>query len=341
MRRSYLFAFCLLSLALLAFVANAGTYTLLDGQALSGDPVSFNEIGLIVKQGDGSFSPRTPWEKFSQESLKALKTEANSQKEKDFIEPFIEDSPQNEANQRKVEIKEVPKPPRPTGDTGASAIFSSPVFVVIFLILYAANIFAAYEIAFYKNRPPMMVCGISAAAPFIGPIVFLAIPGNPDPAAKSLVEAMAPPKPSDEPEPVPSHEEPAEPVHAETNVPQPSTPAPSTSHQPNFRVGTAAQPASPAPATPPSVVFKRGEFTFNKRFFETKMPGFFRVVPSEAEKDMVLDIKSARGHFIGKRIANITQTELYLQVFKENATHDEMIPFTEIHEVQIRHKDAS
>src|SRR5581483_1289403 len=98
----------------------------------------------------------------------------------------------------------------------------------------------------------------------------------------------------------------------------------------------AAAPAetAPAAAAPATVTFKRGDFTFNRRFFETKMPGFFRLVPSEAEKDMVLYVKAARGEFVGKRIMNITQNEMTLQIFKENVTADEVIPFTEIMEVQ-------
>jgi hypothetical protein len=54
---------------------------------------------------------------------------------------------------------------------------------------------------------------------------------------------------------------------------------------------------------------------------------------------MLIHIKSDRGNFVGKRISRITQSELYLEVFKENATAEEMIPFVEILEVQIRHKD--
>lgn len=69
------------------------------------------------------------------------------------------------------------------------------------------------------------------------------------------------------------------------------------------------------------------------------MPGFFRIVPTEADKDMVLYIKSARGEFVGKRIPKITQNDLTLLTFKDQATAEEMIPFTEIYEVQIRHKD--
>ena len=35
---------------------------------------------------------------------------------------------------------------------------------------------------------------------------------------------------------------------------------------------------APGPAIPPTVTYQRGQFTFNRRFFETKFPGFFGVV---------------------------------------------------------------
>jgi hypothetical protein len=56
---------------------------------------------------------------------------------------------------------------------------------------------------------------------------------------------------------------------------------------------------------------------------------------------MVIHIKSGRGDFTGRRITRITPAELCLQVFHDNATADEMIPFVEILEVQIRHKDTA
>jgi hypothetical protein len=334
MRRYYLFAISILFFAIVSFNVDAGSYTLLNGEVLSGDPVSFNETGLIVKKSDGSFSARTPWEKFSQDSLKFLKGEAQTPKEKDFIDPFIEDSAQNETKRREIVIKEVAKPTRPTGNVGLSASFSSPIFILIFFILYLANLYAAYEIAFFKNRPPSLICGISAVAPFIGPIVFLCIPGIPDPTgSQTLVEQMAPPKPEE----VPAQEEIVPETHGEIPVAENVSPA---SHHPKLKLAH-EEPAPAAPVLPAPIVFRRGEFSFNRRFFETKMPGFFRVVPGEAEKDMVLVVKAARGEFTGKRITNVTQNELFLQVFKEEATHDEMIPFNEIQEVRIRHKDAT
>jgi hypothetical protein len=97
-----------------------------------------------------------------------------------------------------------------------------------------------------------------------------------------------------------------------------------------------AQSAIPAP-----IVFKRGDFSFNRRFFETKLTGFMKVIPGAAEKDMVVYIRSARGEFVGRRIVRISQTDLTLQVFHDDVTADEMIPFIEVLEVQIRHKDLA
>jgi hypothetical protein len=111
---------------------------------------------------------------------------------------------------------------------------------------------------------------------------------------------------------------------------------------PPLRSQPAAPPAMPVfsqAELPAPVIYKRADFSFNRRFFETKLTGFFRVVLSEADKDLLVHIKSNRGDYVGKRIPRITQTELYLQIFKDDATADEMIPFTEIMEVQVRHKD--
>ena len=96
-----------------------------------------------------------------------------------------------------------------------------------------------------------------------------------------------------------------------------------------------AEPVKPAP-----VIFKRGEFSFNRRFFETRFSGFFKVMPSEAEKHLVLVIKCAKGEFIGKRISKISATELSLQLFAAGgASSEEPILFNDIFEVQVRQKD--
>src|SRR5688572_26895727 len=78
-------------LFLLTALAQAGTYTLLDGNTLTGDPISYDKNGVILKTG-GGFSPRTPWAKFTQEALNQFVTVAKSPKDAAFIQPFLEET---------------------------------------------------------------------------------------------------------------------------------------------------------------------------------------------------------------------------------------------------------
>ena len=91
---------------------------------------------------------------------------------------------------------------------------------------------------------------------------------------------------------------------------------------------------------PETVVYQRGQFTFNRRFFETKFSGFFGVVRRDADRDMVLVIKSSRGEYVGQRISRIAANDLHLQVQRGHASEEVMIPFVEVQEIRLRHKDA-
>jgi hypothetical protein len=317
-------------------VALAGSYTLTDGTKIEGDPVSENENGVVFHTPEGADLERIAYEKFSQDSIRALLAGARTAREKSFIEPYLEELPQERAQRKELIVKPIQPPPRPTAHLGLMALFGSPVGLTILLILYGANLLAAYEVAVYRGQPVSTVCGL-AAIPFFGvlsPIIFIAIPGRRVSIegfeeAQTRFQATPPPAP-------------------DTGVlPDPGA-APGVGGRPvvaapGLRI--ASQPAGPAPqenapALPQPIVFQRSEFSFNRRFFETKLAGFFRVVPAEAEKDMVVYIRSGRGDFTGRRITRVTPTELYLQVFHDNATADEMIPFVEVLEVQIRHKDT-
>jgi hypothetical protein len=101
-----------------------------------------------------------------------------------------------------------------------------------------------------------------------------------------------------------------------------------------------AESKSATSALPQTQTFQRGAFTFNRRFFETKFPGFFGVVRRDAEKDMVLVVKAARGEYTGTRISRITGNDLHLEVHKGGASEEVLIPFTEIKEIKLKHKDA-
>jgi hypothetical protein len=100
------------------------------------------------------------------------------------------------------------------------------------------------------------------------------------------------------------------------------------------------EPEAAKPAHPPPTVYQRGQYTFNKRFIETKFTGFFSVVRRDAEKDMILILKTARGEYHGERISRIAANDLHLEVHRGGASEEILIPFTEIKEIIVKHKDA-
>jgi hypothetical protein len=312
------FVVVMLFLALLAgarFTALAASFALNDGGTLEGEPISFTLQGVVVKTADGAFAPRVGWTNLTQAALKEL---ARYPRAKSFIEPYLEEDEPEAEKKPSLEIK--PKPhdrlERPDPKAGMGAMFSSSVSIVLFLLFYAGNIYAAFEIALFRNYHPGLVCGIAAVAPVIGPVIFLCLPTRIQKSHEELAaESMA-------------EHAPAEHQLAYTHPGGHGAEA------------EAAAAAAAAPAQSKVTVYQRGQTTFNRRFFETKFAGFLRMVPGDAEKDKIIYIKSARGEHTGSRLTRIQPNELFLQVQKGDATADVIIPFNEIMEVQIRPKDA-
>jgi hypothetical protein len=337
MRRCGFILVC--ALILVAGAAFGGTYKLVDGSQIIGEPDSMNNDGVVFSEGDGNFSPRTPYSKFTPEAFKTLMSKAKTAHDRELLQPYVDNLPDESAKLAPIVVKPVETPPRPTHGVGIFAIFGSSVGWAILLVLYGANIFAAYEIALFRHQPVKTACGL-AAIPFFGvfsPIAYIAMPPKLPPvevaqaaAPAAVAEGEAPPAAA------PSQAAPAQ-----------SHRAPAPSRAPVHMPGVTSEEPPPQPAAPPAsalpepIIFKRGDFSFNRRFFETKFPGFFRAIRADAEKDLVLYFQTSRGNFIGRRITNITPNELYLQTFSGEVTADEMIPFTEVMEVQIRHKDAA
>jgi hypothetical protein len=262
--------------------------------------------------------------------LKELMAEAKNDAQRSLLEPLLENIPQEVAKRKEIVIKPIQTPDRPKHGSGIFALVGSPAGWLILVVLYGANLFAAYEVSIYRRQPLATVCGL-AAIPFFGvlsPLIYGAMPTQRPPPESPAETAQAPAQDGAAAAPEASA---AEGAPAGGTVPGSYESAPTS--------GASGAPA-PAPVWPEPLVFPRGEFSFNRRFFETKFAGFFRLVPSEAEKDLVLVITASRGQFVGRRIVRITPNELYLQVVKNNASADEMIPFAEISEVQIRHKDS-
>lgn len=301
--------------------AGAAVYKLSNGQELQGEilPTSANDLGVQVKTGEGQYQ-RVNWGEFSQEDLRKL---AETPKLQPLVEPFIEISQEEKIKQTEVKITEPTRLPRPEPGSILGAMFSSPLGVFLLLVLYAGTIYAGYEVAIFRAQPPALVAGL-AAIPFLGllsPIVFLAIPTR----VKHVEEAA--------PMPPPAGTQAAAEIAAEQAAAEEAA-------RPAGALKIAQAEVSPESTLPEPVVYARGQFTFNRRFFETKFPNQFGVVRREADKDMVLIIKTTRAQLVGTRISRIAANDLHLQVQRGPTQEEVQVQFMEIQEVRFQHKDT-
>lgn len=299
----------------------AATYKLTNGQEVTGEmlPTSANETGVQVKVGDGQYE-RVLWGNFSQEDLRTF---AQNPKLQPLVEPFIEITQEERLKQTEVPIKEPPRlsPQRHPPGSVLGAMFTSGVGMFVLFVLYAATIYAGYEVAIFRARPPALVAGLSAI-PFVGilvPIIFLSLPTKMGAAGDEAAAAQE--------LPVDTTQETVNPMLAE------GAEHPTALHIAHEEKKTSTK-------LPEPTVYQRGHTTFNRRFFETKFVNFFSVVRREADKDMVLVIKSSRGTYTGQRISRISAGELHLEVHHSGANHEVTIPFVEVQEVRLQHKDT-
>lgn len=317
-------------LAWLTFIAAAESYKLTNGETLNGEvlPTSSNDQGVQVKIGEGQYQ-RVPWASFSQEDLRNF---AKNERMQPFVEPFIEITQAERVKKTEVTLKQPPRLERPPRQSLFGAFFSSGLGVLVMLLLYAANVYAGYEVAIFRAQPPILVCGLSAipALGLAAPIAFLAMPTN---VSKATLETA--PGPAQVPA---GTETAAAPVATGEINPMLAVGA---QHPAGLRLAKSETAhAQSKAALPETVTYQRGQYTFNRRFFETKFPGFFGVVRREADRDMVLSIKTSRGEYTGQRISRIAANDLHLEVQRGAASEEVLIPFTEIQQILHKHKDA-
>lgn len=305
-----------MSLSLLCFATPADDFRLANGNTLQGELRNADEEGIVVQLDVGGFTRREPWINLSQETLRQL---AQDPEIRDFAEPFIEPTPEElSARRERKEIVVRPVPTRferPAELPGFFGGLMSPIGILLLVILAAANLYAAYEIALFRQQSTAIVCTVSFFLPVLGPIIFLSLPTQ-----SASTE--------------PGYEVPAE---VSAGAAARKTTGVVTAKSSGLSLA-AADKAGPAAAHSQPQIYNRGEHTFNRRFFETKFPGFFRVVAGDAEKDLVLVFKCVKNEYVGKRISRISSNELHLQLL--NTTTEMSIPFGDITSVTLRHKDA-
>jgi hypothetical protein len=302
--------------------AGADTYPLTDGTSLVGDVISYNDNGIVFRLDGDKYSERMPWTKFSQDALKQLSA---NPKIRLLAEPFIETVPVA-ARTKKAEASfhEANRMELPPKQSLFGALFSSSVGLVALMLIYAANIFAGYEVAVIRSRPIAMVMGLAVVLPILGPLIFLVMPVR-----------VAPPEPETAPDVTASQQQ-------TFTVPGAAQPAAAPPPASGIHIveaswqGKSSSPAGSQPGEPQ--IFQRGQFTFNRRFFETKFSGFFAMVRRESEKNLMLTVKTGRATLNVERITRIATNEMHVEVLAGAARQEVSVSFAEIIEVQLKPK---
>ena len=308
---------------LLATTTMAQTPTLTlhpkNGAVVTGTILDMGDQGIRLHLADGTYMDNPiPWGLLSQDDLKLLQ---NNPKAQPYVEPFIQIPRSEKLERTQVDIKDPPRLARPAGGSVFAALVGSSVGLVMLLLVYLGNLYAAYEISLFRAQPPALVCGISAVAPVLGPIIFLALPTR---LRGADYEAQAG-----------TDENLDAAIAAEQAVPMPAAAAKGGRRAPTQPVAATAATAAAAGGK----TFVRGQFTFNRRFFETQMPGFFGVMRPQADQNTVLTFKTARGTFVVNRISRISPNDVHIQVVKGNASEEITVPFLEIQEVYMTPKE--
>ena len=297
-----------------------------DGTTLTGDIVSFNDSGIILRTPESKYTDRLPWLKFSQGGLTQLYTNTQNTKVRPFVAPFIL-PPATAAEQPPkpaVKINEVSRldPPAPAPIFGA--LVSSPVVLFALLLVYAANLYAGYVVARYRSKSVGVVMGVSAVVPIAGPAIFLSM--TPAPAAAESTESA---EAADAAQPAPVEQEP----HRFT--------VPGMSPQGDIHIVEASwQPVGSEKPHAESQIFQRGQFMFNRRFFETRFPGFFGSIRGDDDRHKELVVKATQGEFIVERITRIGANDAHFELVKAGVHQEVIVPFADMHEVRVNPKGA-
>jgi hypothetical protein len=290
---------------LTACVYAADTYALTDGTSLSGDIAKANDYDVMIHTTSDTFT-NIPWPQFSQDTLKQI---AGNPKYAAWAGPFIQPTAPAQTAKQDIQIKPVTRMALPEHPSVFGGMVSSSLGLFILLIIYAANLFAAFEVAVVRGKPIGAVMGLSAVLPIIGPIIFLSQPIK----AKSTEEA-----PLEE--------------GAPGALPPGTAPAPG---QEDIQIVAASWQGSQEEKKPQPQVFSRGKFTFNKRFIETKFAGFIGEPKGDA-KNFTMEIKTLKETIAVECFKQVGQTEAILETPNGQVT----LPFADIQEVKLNPKPA-
>lgn len=293
----------------------ADNYSLADGTTLTGDIVTFNDSGIIIRLTGDKYTDRMAWTLFSQEGLQQL---AQNPKIKPLVDPFMELPPTDRVRHTDdIQVQEVVRLPMPPQKSLLGGLASSSVGFFLLLLIYGANLYAGYEVAVCRGRPLGTVMGLSAVVPVVGPAIFFFMPTNMvAPVTTITTDETAT-------------------AAATIAVGGATSAAAATEGDIQVSAVSIGTPESAAYQT-----FKRGQFTFNRRFFETKFAGFFGAVRSEADQKLEFTVKTPTSLLVVQRISRIGQNDVHFEVLQDGQPQEIPVAFADIQELNLKSKTA-
>jgi hypothetical protein len=287
----------------IALAATADTLTLTDGSSVTGDIVKFDDYSVMIHTSSDSYT-NVPWGQFSQDSLKQL---ASNPKAAPLAQPFILPTADTRPPQPGIAIHPVQdKIEFPANPSVLAGIVTSPLGIVILLLIYGANLYAAFEIAIYKSRAPAQVMGLSAILPVIGPVIFLI-------------------KPVEEPKPL-----------EEDVVNEPFPEGEKTPEEIQIVEASWKSDDKPKEKKLEPQVYARGKYTFNKRFLETKFASYMGDGKSGDAVKYTMELKTFKDQFHVERIMQVAVAEVILETRRGQVT----VALGDIQEIKLNPKTA-
>ena len=303
MRKTLILLCVCLGVATRLFAAD--NFTLADGSSLSGDIVKFDDHDAMIHTSSDGYT-NIAWPQFSQDSLKQL---AGNPKYAACAAPFIAPTA-SERTTKEIHVKYEQPVKLPEHPSVLGGLVSSSLGLFILLVIYAANLYAAYEIAVVRGKPVGMVMGLSAVLPIAGPVIFLA-------------------------QPIKTHSTVGEPVsEAAPGDPASAAPGPNASPE-EIQIVSASWQGQQEEKKPQPQVFSRGKFTLNKRFIETKFAGFIGEPKGDAKK-FDMQIKTLKETIAVECIKQVGAAEAILETANGQVT----APFADIQEIKLIPKPA-
>ncbi len=304
--------FCGLWLGLLSSGFAAETLTFTDGTSVTGEIVKSDDNGAMVHTTTDSY-PSYQWAQFSQDSLKEL---AGNPKLRAYVEPFIEPTAAERPAKPKIHVRPVHRmlAPEELHPSIFGGLVHSSLGLFILLVLYAANLYAAYEVAVVRGLSIPLVVASAVILPVVGQALFLIQPVSRPANEDAPVEAAAGPGPA----PAAAHGS-----------------APVTGQEDIQIVSASWQSSKEEDQKPQAQVFARGKFTLNKRFIETKFAGFVGEPKGEARK-FSMGLKTTRGTFVVEYILQVGATEAIFETLNGQL----VMPYADIQEIKLTPRPA-